>query len=58
MSSSYSFQDMTPTNQNTFPKQHWNVATFYEKNPNFSHQPIHSSVLCEKHNNKNTWKCP
>ena len=31
MSGSCGFQDMTRTDQNTFPQQHWNVATFHEK---------------------------
>ena len=53
MFSSCGFQDMSPTDQNTFPQQHWNVATFHGKFPNFSHQLIHNLVLCFA-KNKNT----
>ena len=47
MPSSCGFQDMRRTDQNVFPYQHWNVATFHKKIPNFSHKAIHGSLLCE-----------
>ena len=53
MCSYCSFLRYGPTDQITFPQQHWNVATFHEKNPNFCIKPIHSSVLCEKLYNTN-----
>ena len=41
------FQDITPTDQNTFPLQHWNVTTFHEKNPNFRINPFTSQFYAK-----------
>ena len=35
MSSYRGFQVITPTDQNTFPYQQWNVASFHEKDQKF-----------------------
>ena len=47
MCSYWSFQDTTPTDQSTFPLQHWNAPTIHEKNPNFSYNPFTSQFYAE-----------
>ena len=48
MYSSSGFQDMTSTDQNAFPWQHWNLLTFHKKFQIFRINPFTAHFYAKK----------